>query len=153
MAFTYYDELPIEEPQTIPELVASLDSQEKGAILNGFSRRFKSEVVAARIKVNPVVVRRLYEQMDLMEERSRALMRGEVVVTPAELDPETGEVITPAVYNTPPSTAGALLTAVQDDFSEYFEPAAVTAVLTKMVEYSKFDGSGTWSYYAAEVVK
>lgn len=79
-------------------------------------------------------------------------MRGEVVVTPAVLDPETGEVVTPAVYNTPPTTANALLTQVQNEFADDFTSQQVLAILTKMVEYSKHDGTGNWAFYSANVI-
>ena len=74
------------------------------------------------------------------------------IVTPAEYDEETGEETTPAVYNTPPATASALLTQVQDDFVEDFTSGQVQAILTKMVEFSKSNGSGDWDYYKTNVI-
>ena len=158
--FTHYDLIPTTPPQTIPEMIAELSGGQKGQLLNAFVIYGKSayKKVSARLQIDEKVVETLFNQMDLMEETSRSLMRGEVVETPAVIDndpqsPTFGEVLTPAVYNTPPATAGALLTAVQDAFSENFTSQQVEAVLTKMVEYSKHDGTGTWIFYAAEVVK
>ena len=54
--------------------------------------------------------------------------------------------------NTPPTTAAQLLSQVQDDFSDDFTGAQVSAILTKMVNYSKHDGSGDWDFYKDNVI-
>jgi len=153
VGFTYFDEIPVEPQPTIAELIASLTGGQKGVILDGFTKRIKPIVLARRILLNENVVIRLYDQIDQMQSLSRSLMRGEVVVTPAVIDPETGEVTQEAVYNTPPSTALQLLNAVQNEFEDSFTSAQVEAILTRMVEYSKYDGTGDWAYYKTEVVK
>lgn len=56
------------------------------------------------------------------------------------------------VYNTPPSNAAGLLSAVQDEFADDFTPIQVEAILTKMVEYSKYDGTGNWTFYKNNVI-
>ena len=153
IGFTNYDSLPVEVVPTTAELVASLTTQEKVAILDGFSRKVPPRQLRYTIKIPLRIIVHLYRAIDAIEERARVLMRGEVLVTPAEYDPETGEETSPAVYNTPPSTAGALLTQVQDDFADDFSGPQVQAILTKMVEFSKHDGSGDWIFYKTEVVK
>jgi len=39
------------------------------------------------------------------------------------------------------------------DFVDIFTATQVTAVLTKMIEYSKSGATGTWAYYKVEVKK
>jgi len=80
-------------------------------------------------------------------------MRGERLVTPAVVDPETGEITTPAEYNTPPGGITALRSAAATAFQDVFTSAQVTAVVNAMVTYSRGDGSGDFAYYAQEVVK
>jgi hypothetical protein len=151
MPFTYYDEKPNTKPTT-QEILAALTSQQKADVLNGFADNIPAVALKYIAHVPTFAIRHLYRKIDEIEEQSRALMRGEVLVTPEVVDEQTGEVITPAVYNTPPADSAELLAAVQDDFSDDFSSAQVTAILTKMVNYSKHDGTGNWAYYAAEVV-
>ena len=75
------------------------------------------------------------------------------LTTPAELDPETGVEITPAVYNTPPTTQVQLRNQVTVLMQGEFEQGQVGAVINKMMEYSKYDGSGDWDYYKSGVNK
>jgi hypothetical protein len=153
--FTCFNTRPMAQNPSISELVAALDGEEKIKILRGFTvlGRKAYGVVASRLMLNEKVVDRLFGKIDDMQKLSASLMRGEIVITPAEVDQQTGEEITPAVYNTPPANAGALLAAVQDEFSDDFNPVQVTAILTKMVEYSKWNGSGDWVFYSNEIIK
>jgi len=152
--FTYYDTIPVIPEPTIPEIIAGLSSAQKGKLLQGFTilGRTAYRLVANRLAIDEKAVDRLFGKMDEMEANSRSLMRGEVIVTPEVVDPDTGEVTTPAVYNTPPADSGELLTTIQDDFSDDFTSGQVTAVLTKMVKYSKHDGSGNWNFYKNNVI-
>ena len=152
MAFTFYNIKPVIVLPTISEIIASLTGGQKGQILNGFAKGTRPIVLARYIGIDQLAVIRLYVKMDEMEEMSRSLMRGEVVITPAVIDPETGEVTIPVVYNTPPSNASGLLSAIQDAFSDDFTSGQVSAVLTKMVEYSKYNGTGDWTYYSSNVI-
>lgn len=151
--FPYYNEIPVETPPTLGELVDALTGQEKGAILNGFTVGTAEITVAKRVLIPYSTVLALYEAIRQMTNRSTALMRGEVELVPAIIDPETGEIITPPVYNTPPATAGELLAEMQDTYSEWFSEGEVTAILTRMVEYSINDGTGNWAWYSTEVIK
>lgn len=161
LGFTCYSPVSIPEQPTLAELIANLTVQERVDILEGFTEKVLPRRLSRYIREKYdrpfipkiAVVRRLYKGIDAIEERARSLMRGEVLVTPAEIDPQTGEVITPAIYNDPPKTGGELLTQVQDYFTEDFTPQQVEAVLTKMVEQSKCGGTGTWQFYKEEVVK
>ena len=152
MAFTYYDTVPVETPPTLQEIIASLTGDQKTGILNAFIRGVRPQVASARLLITYSAVERLYRAIDEIEELSRKLMRGEVLITPGEYDDE-GNEITPPVYNTPPVSAAALLSAVQDEFSDVFTAPQVQAVMTKMVEYSKHDGTGDWAFYSTEVIK
>jgi hypothetical protein len=153
VGFPYYNEIPVVAPPTLGDLIDSLTGQQKGAILNGYTIGTKEVTLARRILVPESTVFALYEAIKGMVNKSNALMQGEVEITPAVKDPETGEITKPAVMNAPPVSAAALLAEVQDDYSEWFSKTEVTAILTRMVEYSKYSGNGTWEYYAQEVVK
>ena len=153
MAFTFYDSISVPSLPTTQEIIASLSGAQKSGILNGFARGIKAVTLSRHIGVAENAVSHLYARMDEIEETARKLMRGEVLITPAEIDPETGEIITPAVYNDPVTNAATLLVEVRDAFADVFTSAQVEAVLTKMVEYSKHDGSGDWAFYSTEVVK
>jgi len=145
IGFSYYNVVPSIAPTT-QEILAALTGTQKIAILNGFVHSTPVTELRHDSGVHPYAIRHLYRKIDEIEERARVLMRGEVVVIPEVID-------TPAVYNIPPDDAAELLSLVQDDFAGDFTAAQVTAILTKMVEYSKHDGTGNWAYYSAEVVK
>lgn len=152
IGFTYYDTVPSVPQPTLQELIEALSGAQKIAILNGFTKKTLAKQLAYTTPgLDRAVIQRLYQSMDSMEELSRSLMRGEVLVTPAVIDPQTGEVTTPAVYNTPPASSGALLSAVQDAYVDIFTGAQVNAILTRMVEYSKWDGTGDWTFYSTQV--
>lgn len=154
LGFTYYNTKPTPSIPTLQELISGLSGAQKLTILNGFVNKVLPKTLAYNeAGLNRGVVIRLYRAIDEIEEYARTLMRGELEITPAEIDPETNEIITPAVMNTPPTNATTLLSDVQDEFSEVFTNAQVSAILTKMVEYSKYDGSGDWAFYSSEVIK
>jgi hypothetical protein len=138
--FTYYDEIPSTSPTT-QEILVALTSTQKLAVLNGFATETPITELKHSAGIHPYAIGHLYQKIDEIEERSRALMRGEVLISQ---DPD--------VYNTPPTTSAELLAEIQDDFSDDFTSAQVTAILTKMVNYSKHDGTGDWAYYASVVV-
>lgn len=153
MAFSYYNSIPVASLPTTQEIIASLSGPQKQSVLNGFARGIKAITLARHIDIAENAVSHLYARLDEIEETARKYMRQEIVITPAVLDPETGEVITPAVYNDPITNAADLLVAVRDVFADVFTSAQVQAVLTKMVEYSKHDGTGNWAFYSTEVIK
>jgi len=74
------------------------------------------------------------------------LMQGLVIVTPAVIDPETGEIITPAVYNTKPETIAELKIEAKKGFPECsqvaFEYTIDVMVYNMTVEH-------TWEAYKA----
>ncbi len=149
--FTFYD-TPISTPQqTIQELLDGLSAEQKGDILNGFANRVKPVVLSDRKQLKYSVVKRLYEQIDAVEEKARSYMRGEVIIKEAVF--EDGEEASPAEYNKPPTTANALKNLIVADFADIFSSGQVTAILNKMYKYSKRDRTGDFAYYAVEVKK
>jgi hypothetical protein len=128
--FTHYNEIPSTEPTTA-EILASLTNAQKVAVLDGFVANTPIIQLKHEIGVRSFAINHLYTKIDEMEAISRALMRDV----------------------TPPSTSGELVTAIEGLFADDFTSAQVTAILTKMVEYSKHDGTGTWAYYSSEVIK
>ena len=153
IGFTNYDVPEVETPLTTAEMVASLSAGERSAILNGFISKVLPRRLRKDIYVREDVITHLYRRIDAIEEFCRSLLRGEIVDTPAEYDPETGEEITPAVYVTPPASLNALKDAVDDNFSTEFSAAQSGAIVDAMIAYSKSDGTGTAAYYLSEVVK
>jgi hypothetical protein len=141
IGFSSYDEVPATGPTT-QEILASLTAAQKLAVLDGFALKTPVTQLKHETGVHSFAIRHLYRKIDEIEERSRALMRGEVIVTPGD----------PPVYNTPPATQTALRNAIAADFSDDFTETQVTAVLTKMVLYSKHDGTGTWTFYKNNVI-
>lgn len=150
--FTYYNEIPVETPPTIAELVADLSGEQRGAVLNGYAHRVKAITLARRALIDEDVVERLYRKLDSIEDYAAKLMRGEVLVTPAEYDAE-GNLISEAQYNEPVTTPTGLINGVSAEFVEDFNSTHIEAILTRMVEFSKHDGTGTWTFYKTEVNK
>ena len=151
--FTYYNQKPVPAVLTTQDLVASLTGAQKVAVLNGFAKDIKPKTLATKAGIPRSTAFHLYRKLDEIEETSRVLMRGELLITPEVVDPQTGEITSPAVYNTPPGTSAILNTAIATRFSVDFSVAQIGAILTKMYNYAKWDGSGTWTYYKTEVIK
>jgi len=149
IGFTYYDEIPY-SGQTTEEILASLTGAQKTAVLLGFVERTPATELKHRIGVHTVAIEHLYGRMDEIEERCRTLMRGEEVIDPG--DPGADPPV-PPTYNTPPATSGELTAIIIDEYSDEFTAGHTTAILTKMVQYSKHDGTGNWAYYSAEIIK
>lgn len=154
LGFIFFNELPEIKGPTTQEILASLTGTQKILILDGFAKKIKPETLQYRIKIRnaEVVVKHLYCKIIEIEEKSRLLMRGEIVITPAEYD-EEGVETKPAVYNIQPTTSVKLKDAVKVDFSDDFTETQINAILSKMILYSKHDGSGVWEFYKSEIVK
>ena len=152
--FTFFDEKPVSVLPTLPEILAALSAQEKVAVLNGFANKILPRLLRTDygVRIPIAAIRSLYQAIDNIEEKARAYMRGEVMITPAVVDPETGEETSPAVYNNPPATATALKNLMIAEFSELFTETQVMAVLNKMVAYSKYNGSGDWAFYQSQII-
>jgi len=140
---------PVVEP-TIKEKIATLSSQQKTDILNHFIMAKPAAHVATELKLPLEFVNYLFELIDNMQATARAYMRGEVVITPAVLDGD-GNITTPAVMNTPPATQTALGTTIAPLFDD-FTAGQVTAIVSAMMKWSKFDGTGTFAFYKSQII-
>lgn len=152
LGFTHYDEAPVSAKPTTQELIASLSDGNRGKILQGFIDETDPDDLAHRIFEDKGVIKFLYRKMIVMKTQSYKRMRGEILITEAIRDAE-GEITTPAVYNTPPATSDDLIAEIEADLNNEFTTQQVTAILTKMVQQSKHDGTGTWAFYRTEVIK
>jgi len=153
IGFTNYDVPEVETPLTTAEMIASLSAGERSSILNGFINKVLPRRLRKEIYIREDVIAHLYRRIDAIEEFCRSLLRGEIVDTPAEYDPETGEEITPATYVSPPTSLAALKLEVDNNFDTEFSAAQSGAIVDAMIAYSKSDGTGTTVYYLNEVVK
>ena len=153
MAFRYYDTpTPVSKP-TIKEMVASLTAGERGDILKAFRRENVTAQKASRhLLIQFEIVDSLFKELDQIENRASAYVRREVVVAAATYDAE-GVELTPVVYNTAVTSVTNLRTRIYSDFSDDFTQSQITAIVNAMVSDSKRDGSGTWTFYVAEVIK
>ncbi len=153
IGFTNYDIIDVTPGPTTAELVAALSSTQRGEILTGFAEKTIPRRLRKKIFVSEAIITYLYKRIDAIEEYCRVLVRGELIDTPAETDPETGEVITPATFVPAPTTVTGLRSAVDAEFSEEFSNAQSTAIVNMMIAYSKTDGSGDAAYYLLKVTE
>jgi len=152
IGFTAYDTPEVVPQPTTAELLAALAPQQRLDILNGFAAKVMPQELRSQIFVDPAIILFLYKRIDAVEEFCRPLLRGELVDTPEVVDPETGEVTTPATYVTPPASVAALKAAVDGEFSEEFSAGESAAVVDKMIAYSKADGTGDAAFYLSKVM-
>jgi hypothetical protein len=148
------------DPPTLPTLaerIALLTQEQKLAILDGFAEKIYPDRLKYIVLVEKDLIVAIYTEIDNIEEYCRTIMRGELLITPEELDPVTGEVITAAVYNTPPATIADLKAEAAAEFADVFTVAQIGAVVDKMIEYCELDANGDpigdAVTYAAEVIK
>jgi len=143
IGFTNY-EAPPAEP-TLQELIAALTAGQKTTVLDSFATGKGVVEVKDAAGIPTSVVIRLYAEIKRIEDTSRLLMRGEYITGyDGDGNPQ---------YASAPTDAAELLAAVEDEFVATFTSSQVEAILTKMVQYSKGDGTGTWTFYSTEVVK
>jgi hypothetical protein len=130
--------------------IAAMTTAKKSSVLNNFINRRMPMHVATELGIEPDLVQYIYDKLDEIQERCKACMRGEIVITPAVLDAQ-GNVVTPAVMNTPPATQAALSTTVQPQFTD-FTSAEFTAILNAIMKWCKFDGTGAWAFYKTQII-
>jgi len=158
LGFTTYIEPDPPTPPTLEERFGDLTGAEKIAILDGFSLKILANRMKYEINVPLDLIQGVYLAIDEIEEYCRSLMREEVLLEEATYDPETGEELTPAVYNTAPTTVAELKAAVvAESIGVIFTPTEIGVVIDRMIDYSELDEDGlpigTDAVYAAEVVK
>lgn len=153
IGFTSFDVKEDTTPTT-QEVLALLTNEQKLFILDGFTNKVKPDVLHRMVEVShpAYIVKYLYGKFADIRDESARRMRGEILITPAVYDDEGNET-SPAVYNTPPTTSTQLLNEIKDQFAEDFNESQVSAILTKMVKYSKSNGTGNWTYYKTEIRK
>lgn len=146
---------PVVEP-TIKEKIALLTADQKTAILNGFINMVPAPHLDHQLCIPIDIVEAIYQGISDIQDKAKAYMRGEVIITPAvtHIDPVTGLVVidTPAVMNTPPTTQAALGTLLQPSFVDIFTAGQVTGIITAMVKWSKYDGTGIFSFYQSKII-
>lgn len=145
-------------PQTLEERFGELTGAEKLSILDGYSDLVYPNDLITTLAVKKDLVIGVYYAIEEIEVVSAQLMRGEILITEGEYDPETGDEITPPVYNTPPADQTELeAELVARSTGVIFSASEIGVVVDRMVLYSEIDDIGayigTWSVYAAEVVK
>lgn len=131
--------------------VAALTDEQRDTVITGFANRIQAGILKHTSHIPGSLIRFMYSGIDAIEERCRTYMRGEVVVTPAVLDAD-GNVTTPAVMNTPPTTQAQLRTAVSPEFITDYPQLFITNAIQAMIAWSKYDGTGTFNFYKSQIV-
>jgi len=152
MGFTTYEIAPV-VTQTLKERLDELTGAQKVAVLDGFVMDTPVLDMKRDQNIPSELVKALYNAIELIEVQSKILMREEIIITPAELDPETGEVITPAVMNTAPADAIDLAGVIAVGMTDSFSLGEVQFIVNRMMNEANLAGDATWDYYAQEVIK
>lgn len=135
---------------TIADRIALLSAAQKTNLLNYFIMG-KGELETSRdLKINRHLVKTVLDTIDELQQTARMYMRGEIIVSPAVYN-ATGDITTPVVMNTPPDTQIALGTILQPLFASTFTSGQVTAIITAMIKWSKYDGTGTFAFYQTNI--
>jgi len=153
IGFTNYDEPTVVPQLTLKERIALMTNAEKVNILNGFIAKTLPARLKYTVPVSLDLIKEMYKEFDRIEETSRSLMRGEIIVKPEVIDSKTGEVTTPAVYNKIPNSIAVLKSTLSPEFVDSFNTSEVGYIVDKMIKHSKADGKGTAAYYSVEVKK
>jgi len=158
LGFTTYVQPAPPTPPTLAERFAALSGSEKLAILDGLSAKIIPNNLKAIAPIPKDLIQGVYLAIDAIEELSRLLMREEVLIEEGTYDPETGEEITPPVYNEAPATIADLKAEIiLNSEGLIFTPAEIEMVIDRMILYSEINEAGTpigtAAIYAAEVVK
>ena len=155
MGYTTYIKPVVPEP-TIPEVIAGLTGAQKLLVLNGFADDVAPGALKHEVPIKVGAIREIYRALEGIRTDCNALMREEVLLQEEVRDPETDEVITPAVYNDQPADIDELKAIVSVDYEDVFTAAQVGAAIDKQISYAEEDKDGnkigTWTVYAANVV-
>lgn len=141
---------------TVKQRVALLSAGQKSGILNNFINGMSVLHTSRELQINDSLVEYLFDAIDDIQQRAKAYMKRQVVITPevSHIDPVTHlKVIdTPAVMNTAPANQAALDALLQPEFASDFTVAQITAVINAMIKWCKFDGTGTWAFYQTNII-
>jgi len=157
LGFTTYVQPAEPTPPTLAERFAELTGAQKAAILDGFCDKIVANDLKHTVDVPKDLIQGVYLAIDEIEELSRVLMREEVLLEEGVYDPETGEEITPPVYNEAPATIPELKAEIKLNATNIiFTDAEIDAVIDRMILYSEIDENGDYigtpATYAANVV-
>lgn len=151
IGFTCFLNAPVETPLTVKQRIALLSNTQKINLLNAYIEKIPPEHIDHKLLIPKDLIEYVYDKVNEIQELCRKYMRGEIEVTPSVLDADGVTVITPAVMNTPPTTQTAL-TAIMQPLFDDFTNAQVTAIVSAMMKWTKYDGSGTFSYYQSQII-
>ena len=136
---------------TMRQQVVNLTDQQRADILQNFINRIPTEHIYWKMGLSLELLNYVYEGIDAIEEASRLLMRGEYITTPEVRDAE-GNVTTPAVYATVPTTIILLRQAIAPIFSANYPVLFCSNAVNAMVAWSKYDGSGSFAFYQSQII-
>jgi len=155
MAFTHYNTIPSVVKLTPKEKWAALSVQNRTQITNEFRKTEvnKSKNAARKLVFDDDVVEYGFKKYQEIESKCTEIMREEILLEEAVVDPETGEIITPAVYNTSPTNSAGLRADVLPYFTEEFSTGQIQSLVSFIIKDSKTTGNGVWAYYSTEVKK
>jgi len=151
IGFTYYDAPTPVTPPTTQEMLASLSGGQSGLLLNSFAKGVRPNILTHGSDINRNVIEYFYKLLKNVEVQAKKIMRQEILVSSAVIDPDTGEETSPAVYNNKPNTAVQLRNALLPSFD--LTSGQMNAVVNKIVSSSRRNDNGTWVFFNAEVVK
>lgn len=132
-------------PPTVPTLrqqVAALTDDQRNALIVSFRTIIPAAHLDHKMGLPKEVIEYVYDGIDAIQEKCRSYMRGEVVVTPGD----------PPTYNTPPTTQAQLRTTVSPDFLADYPQIFITNVIQELVDWCKFDGTGTFVFYKNNII-
>jgi hypothetical protein len=144
---------PVVEP-TLRQKVVALTDDQRANLLNGFELLIPAAHLDHKLGISLDIIDYVYNGIDAIQESCRSYMRGEILITPAVMDNNTfpPTVITPAVFNTPPTTQAALAIAVRADFLVDFPAPFIVSVVQEVIKMSKYDGTGTFAFYKSQII-
>ena len=146
---------PVKQAElTMKQKVIALALEQRTNILNHFINRNSAHHASIELGIEEALVGYMYLKYDEIQQRCRAYMKGEVIVTPAVThEDKDGKIIVDkeAVMNTVPSDAATLRTTVAGEFVDDFPGATINEVTAAMIKWSKFDGTGTWAFYSTNI--
>lgn len=140
---------------TLEQKIAVIPNAKKVEILNAFIMRIPAAHLDHKIGIAKELIESIYDLISNLQDTAKLYLKGTYIITPevSHIDPTTLQKIidTPAVYNVIPTTQVALGTALQPLFTD-FTTVQVTAIVSAMVKWSKYDGSGTFAFYKSQVI-
>lgn len=151
IGFRSFTSPPAPEVLTLRQQVVNLTDQQRGKLLDAFTNKIPAEHIYYTIGLSIELINYVYEGIDAIEEASRLLMRGEYITTPAVLDTE-GNVTTPAVYAPVPTTQILLRQAIAPLFAADYPVLFCSNAVNKMIEQSKYDGTGNFAFYQSQII-